>query len=321
MELLQNPADRGYPAEYLLARIRGRRARLIRDWRPFLHGAALSGPLPPGKAGSLAEARPTQGIEESLKREYQWVYGQMNQQLREIFYLFFLYAELRTVFVCLRRITDKKAGALDEFLARSLLSDSAKKVLLVSDDLKTAVAGIERLFLSLSPRFSGLTAVLEAGGLRSVEQALTERFLAEAVSSSPHPVMKTFFSRLIDARNIMSLAKYLLLELKTLPSPVPGGTISRKKFAETARTENVLALETLVRKATGVPLERPEPALIERALYQGMTRLLKRSGRDPFGAEPILDYLWRCSIEAMNLNVLYHGRDIERDAVAAELVQ
>jgi vacuolar-type H+-ATPase subunit C/Vma6 len=52
-----------------------------------------------------------------------------------------------------------------------------------------------------------------------------------------------------------------------------------------------------------------------------MTRRLQRSGRDPFGVAPILDYLWRCSIEAMNLNVLYHGRDIERDAVAAELVQ
>ena len=35
---------------------------------------------------------------------------------------------------------------------------------------------------------------------------------------------------------------------------------------------------------------------------------------------PILDYLWRCSIEAMNLSVLYHGRDLEREAVTAELV-
>jgi vacuolar-type H+-ATPase subunit C/Vma6 len=315
VELLQKPADRGYPADYLLARIRGRRAGLIRDWRPFLYGPALSGPLPPGTAG------PREGTGDNLMREYQWVYRQMNRQLREIFQLFFLYAELRTIFICLRRITDKKSGALGELLAGSLLSDSVKKVLLAGDDLKAAVAGIERLFLPLSPAFSGLAPVLETGGLRGVEQALVGRFLENAAGSAPHPVMKTFFSRLIDARNIMSLTKFLLLELKTPPARVPGGTISGRRFAETARTENVLALGALVREKTGVPLERPEPAQVERALYLGMTRWLKRSGRDPFGAAPILDYLWRCSIEAMNLRVLHQGRDLEREVVAAEMVQ
>jgi vacuolar-type H+-ATPase subunit C/Vma6 len=67
-------------------------------------------------------------------------------------------------------------------------------------------------------------------------------------------------------------------------------------------------------------VERPDPTLVELALYRGMTKWLKRAARDPFGVAPILDYLWRCSIEAMNLSVLYHGRDLEREAVTAELV-
>jgi hypothetical protein len=33
-----------------------------------------------------------------------------------------------------------------------------------------------------------------------------------------------------------------------------------------------------------------------------------------------MDYLWRCSIEAMNLGVLFYGKDLERDIVIAELV-
>ncbi|HLO24777.1 MAG TPA: hypothetical protein VK187_01600, partial [Geobacteraceae bacterium] len=88
-----------------------------------------------------------------------------------------------------------------------------------------------------------------------------------------------------------------------------------------ARMENPVSLESLVNEVTGVRLERTEPAQVEHALYRGMTRWLKRAGRDPFGAAPILDYLWRCSLEAMNMNVLYYGRDVERELVAAELVQ
>jgi vacuolar-type H+-ATPase subunit C/Vma6 len=60
--------------------------------------------------------------------------------------------------------------------------------------------------------------------------------------------------------------------------------------------------------------------MVELALYKGMTRWLRKEGREPFGAGPILDYLWSCSIEAMNLSVLYQGKDLERDIVAAELV-
>lgn len=321
MELLQSPADRGYPADYLLARIKGRRAGLIRDWRPFIYGTALAGPPLPEKASGLTKAKPRDGAGGILMREYRWVYFQMNRELREIFYPFFLYAELRTVFACLRRLKDKKAGALENLLDHSLLSDAVKKVLLVNDDLKHAVAGLERIFLSLSPAFAGLTAILETGGLRGVEQRLTERFLAEAAALTPHPVMKTFFSRLIDARNILGIAKFQRFELKTAPSPIPGGTITGARLRDAARTENLASLEALVNEAAGVRAERPDPPQVERALYQGMTRWLKRAGRDPLSAAPILDYLWRCSIEAMNMNVLHYGRDVEREVVAAELVR
>jgi vacuolar-type H+-ATPase subunit C/Vma6 len=321
MKLLQNPADRGYPADYLLARIKGRRAGLIRDWRPFIYGTALAGTPLPEKASGLTKAKPRDGTGGILLREYRWVYFQMNRQLREIFYPFFLYAELRTVYACLRRLKDKKAGALGDLLAHSLLSEAVKKVLLVNDDLKHAVAGLEHLFSTLSPGFSGLTKVLETGGLRGIEQRLTERFLAEAAGFSPHPMLKTFFSRIIDARNILALAKFLRFELKTAPAPIPGGTIPAARLRDAARTKNFASLEALVNEAAGVRPERPEPPQVERALYQGITKWLKRTGRDPFGAAPILDYLWRCSIEAMNMNVLYYGRDVEREVIAAELVR
>ncbi len=321
MELLQNPADRGYPGEYLLSRIRGRRSRLIRDWSHLVYDAALFEPSSSRKPDGLMKGTSPEGTWENLLREYQWVYGQMNRRLREIFGPFFLYAELRTLFICLRRLPDRKAGALDELLSRSLLSDTMKEVLLMSIDLKAAVSGVERLFAPLFKTVAGLTEVLEAGGLRGVEQRLTERYLAATVRSGLHPLMKMFFSRLIDARNSIGLYKYLRLELKSLPPVIPGGSISEARLLGIAKTGDLVEVGSLVQELTGVPVERPDPTLIELALYRGVSRWLKRAGRDPFGAAPILDYLWRCSIEAMNIRVLFYGKDLEREAVIAELVQ
>jgi len=321
MELLRNPADPGYPAEYLLSRIKGRRSRLIRDWRPLLFGPDQFDSQPALKTGGFQKDRASDAVWRNLMGEYRWVYGQMNRQLRDIFAPFFLYTELRTIFICLRRLVDKKTGVLDELLDRSLLCDEIRKKLLLSADLPTAVSGIERHFSDYSGRFHGLGSALESGGLRSVEQRLLETYFAVTIDSNLHPLMKSFFIRLIDARNILSLYKYLRLEFKEPPSFIPGGSIPEITLRDVMKKDELLALTPLVRACTGIAVERPDTTSIELALYRGMTRWLKKEGRDPFGVAPILDYLWQCSIEAMNLSLLHHTRDLEREAVVAELVQ
>ena len=320
MELLQNPGDRGYPTEYLLSRIKGRRSKLIKNWKALVHDQDLFLASSSSKQGGMRAPISPDRIWADLVHEYQWVYGQMNRQLREIFYPYFLYAELRTVFICLRRIRDKKEGVDDEILGKSLLSDEMKKVLLSSIDLTEAVAGIERLFTTLSKQFAGLTEIVQNEGLRGVEQRLTEAYLTVTAGSRLHPLVHMFFSRLIDARNIISLYKYLRLELKSFPPVLPGGSIPETRLRQLAEKNDLVAIGSLIHEFTGIKVERPEPTKVELALYTGMTRWLHKEGREPFGVAPILDYLWRCSIEAMNLSVLYHTKDLERDAVAAELV-
>jgi hypothetical protein len=313
MELLRKLPDHGYPIEYLLSRIRGRRARLIRDWKPLLFDPALYESPPTVRAADAAWR--------NLMTEYQWVYSQMNQGLRDIFFSFFLYTELRTILICLRHLVDKKTGAIDELLDRSLLSDEVKKVLLFSPDLPAAMSGIERLFSSFSDRFPGFGEVLESGGLRVVEQRLIGTYLSVTVDSDLPPLLKRFFSRIIDARNIMGLYKYLRLGFKVRPEFIAGGAISEIRLSTIVKKDDLPGIALLVREMSGIAVERPDPASIELALYRGMTRWLRREGRDPFGIAPLLDYLWRCSIEAMNLSVLHHTKDLEREAVAAELVQ
>lgn len=320
MELLQKPADRGYPADYLLARIKGRRSKLIRNWKSLLFDADLFGSSPFLKQGRQGSIASPEGIWGNLMAEYRWVYGQMDQGLRDIFYPYLLYAELRTMFICLKRLPDRKAGAIDELLNRSLLSDEVKNVLLLSADTSEAVIGIEQLFSGLTTRFVGLSEVLPTEGLRGVEQRFVEIYLSEEAASASNPLMRMFFSRLVDARNIMGIYKYLRLELKAAPHPIPGGGICEAKLQELARKADITALGQAIREFTGTAVERPDPTSIEMALYRGMTKWLGKEGRAPFGVAPILDYLWRSSIEATNLSVLFHAQELERDMVSAELV-
>ncbi len=320
MTLLLNPEDRGYPVDYLLSRIRGRRSRLITDWRSLIYETEPLDHLAAVRYRGVGAEKNPEGVWRRLLEEYGWIYAQMNEPLRKIFRPFFLYSELRTLFMCLRHMKDRKAGKIEYLLSASLLSDAMKKIIETGDDVAAAVAGIERLFLGLSGRFRGLVESFDAEGLRGAEQRLTNTYLVHTVNAKLHPLMKAFFIRIIDSRNIMGLYKAIRLEGKTAPVFVPGGNISEERFSKILGREDIFEISSLIRKLTGTHIDGPDATKVELALYKGITRFLKKEGGDPLGLGLILDYLWRCSLEAMNLSVLIYGKDLEREAVAAELV-
>ncbi len=320
MELLRHLEDRGYPVEYLLSRIRGRRSRLISDWRPLVYDNEPMDYLASARYQGCVRERTPEGLWRSLLREYRWVYGQMNGQFREIFRPFFLYIELRTIFICLRHLKEGTSGKINELLADSLLSREIVELLSAGKDVSSAVEEIEQAFLAQSPEFGGLTDALDADGLRGVEQRLTNTYLAVVAACSLHPLMKQFFRHLIDSRNIMSAYKYLRIEKRAAPAFIPGGTIPVERLEAVISKNDLFGASALVRDCFGIRIETPDSTKLEIALYKGMTRFLKKEGREPFGAGPILDYFWKCSLEVMNLSVLFHGKDLEREAVLAELV-
>src|SRR5208282_4010036 len=102
VEFLRKIDDRGYPTEYLLSRIRGRRAHLIADWRPLVMSASPVDRLALTRYGSIMTDDYPEAIRQYLLKEFGWVYSQMNRTLRKIFRPFFLYTELSTIFICLR---------------------------------------------------------------------------------------------------------------------------------------------------------------------------------------------------------------------------
>jgi len=320
MDLLQQPVEQGYPEEYLLARIKGRRSGLVRDWNALIFEQEIGAASPHLQTDRDQASAASDRIWEELLEEYEWVYRQMDRHLRKVFAPYFLHAEVRTIILCLRRIQDSASGVISELLNHSLLSRGIKDVLLQGDNLQSVLKSIERLFSDWSKDFSGLSDVLEHDGLRGVEQRLAETTLMVIARSVLHPPLKAFFIRLIDARNIMSIFKYVRFERAAEPHVQHGGSFPNLKLRSIMAKGDITALRGTIREATGIVLDKLEPMQVERALYQGITRWLRRAGREPFGAAPILDYLWRCSIEAMNLSVLHHARGLERDLVTAELV-
>ena len=319
MGLLKQGRERGYPVEYLLSRIRGRRSRLIRDWRSLVHDTTPIEFLASAQYQGFVRERSAEGMWRALLIEYGWVFRQMEEEVRRIFAPYVLYTELRTVFICLRYHHGDRTQKAGEVLGESLLADGVKNILR-DGETSVAVEKLERQFCRLSPEFTGLAAKYEEKGLREVEQHLTNSYLIAVIRTPLHPVIKEFFSRIIDARNILSLYKSLRLSVADYAVFIPGGTVPIGQLKDLLDKDDIFAVITLIRQATGITVTAPDPTQVEVSLYRGITKYLQKEGRDPLGAALILDYLWRCSLEVMNLSLLLAGKDMEREEIAAELV-
>lgn len=320
-DLLEKGKDWGYPPDYLLARIRGKKARFIHDWTPLLASPTPLEQLPEGHYQRVSGEEPPEGIWRALLSEYRWVYYQMNSALRSILGPFFVYAELRTLFICLRNLKEMKRDRAKEMLSASLFSEELREILSDSVDDVAAVRAAEAILRRLSVKFSGVTEVLRQKGLSGFEHELTRRYFSVIVEVVLDPVLQIFFMRLTDARNTLALAKLLKLESPAEHSFIPGGTIGPVKLKEILHKKNRSDLERLLRKITGEEIASADTVKLEAALYRGITRSLKKAGRSPLGVGPILEYLWGCSIEAMNLSVLCYAGGMEQDLVAAELIR
>jgi vacuolar-type H+-ATPase subunit C/Vma6 len=318
--LLQDPENRGYPTDYLLARVAGKRAHLIRDWKPLAMGT-----LPPGHVASpLSGGLPLEDSPDAawrwLEKEYRWVYFQMNEMLRTLFLPFFAYSELRILIACLRYIHNgQRGGAIDNALSTSMLSEKVGAILKMSGDVPSAAGSIENLLSPLSSEFKGLARIAEGEGLRGFESALTNRYLAYAVRSGLHPLLRAFFARLIDARNIMSVYKYLRLDENSLPPLNSGGRLPAGRYKDIAERKDLAGFISVIKKLTGIRIERPDATNVENSLYQMVTKFMRKEGRKPLEIGLILDYLWRCSLQAMNLSVLFHCKDLAREEIMTEL--
>jgi len=305
----------GYPAEYLYTRLRGRRGQLTSNWRTLVYAVEP----PESRSRGFGQERTVEGLWRSLFREHRWIFRQMNEPLRRAFAPYFVHAELRTIFVCLRSLAGENPQKAGDALLTSLLSDRLKAAL-SADDAGTALLRIEDLLCRVSPLFRGIAELYRDAGPRAAEQAMTSRLIAAVLAGPLHPVIRRFFVRMVDSRNILTLYASLRAERSEPAAFIGGGAIPIGKLQDIQQKGDLFAVLPLVKQASGIGIPDPEPTQVETALYRGMTKFARIEGRDPLGAGLILDYLWRCSLEVTNLSLLLAGKDLDREAVLAELV-
>lgn len=320
-EFLERAPDHGFPLDYLLSRLRGRRSRLITDWGILAKSTSPMEQLTPGHYQTVFGISAPDAAWRALMAEYRWGYHQMNGPVRKTFAPFFLYGELRTLFICLRYLRGLMRDRLQEILSVSLLSVAIRDALLRSSDELSAAQGIEKEFLCLSCRFKGLAETLRHAGLNDFEQKLAEIFLSVIITTGLDPFLKAFFLRIIDARNILALAKLLKLG-ETLEHPfISGGKIDAVMLRDILGRRDIQTADKLVMGFTGEKTSSANLSGLEISMYRGISRWLKKKSRGSPGTGLVLDYLWKCSVEAMNLNILSYGAGLHRDVIAAELVR
>jgi vacuolar-type H+-ATPase subunit C/Vma6 len=250
-DLLRRERLAGYPAEYLLSRIRGRRSRLIRDWRAPLSAASpaefLSSPLYQG----FVRERGLDGLWRSLLQEQGWVFGQMEEGLRRTLAPYFLYTELRTVLICLRLLQGGKTQQVGEALADSLLGERIQAAL-KERDTEAAAAGLEEVLAPLSDAFRGLAGEYREAGLRGLEQRLVRRYLESVLARTLHPALRDLFVRIIDARNILALYQSLRYGSKDPSVFIEGGAVTTGRLQELQEGDDLRAVAGAVRLVSGI---------------------------------------------------------------------
>jgi vacuolar-type H+-ATPase subunit C/Vma6 len=319
MEILKKVHDHGYPTEYLLSRIQGRSAGFISDWRALIFS---DGPLtvPPSTWGGEGMPATPDGVWQLLSRKFTWAYHQMNSVLHDIFRPFFEYYELGNIFRCLRYKSAHADDAIRGLLVSSLLSEAMKRRLLNSENLPSTIERIQEELALRSGRYGGLSEMFRQDGLRGVERFMTDTYLEETIDAKLHLVVREFFSYTIDSRNIMVLAKHLRWDGNLPPRFIRGGRMEERFFVRAAAKKDTAGVGAVIRRLTGRTMDSPLPVSLENSLLTGMKRFLHRARREPSGVGRILDYLWRCSLEARNLSTILTGREIGKETLAEEVI-
>lgn len=277
MELLRSIRPAETSADYLYARIRSRRARLL--------------------VGNLDERSVAARSRQTLRDEYHWVYTRLNRRLHDQLLPVFEYEELRTVILALRYLAAGDRSALQEVLSGSLLNRSLCRVLTDAPRVATAVAALERLLADVNPFCQGLTEVYLKQGPGGLEQAMNSGYLQQAVGKAGSQVVKMYFRYLVDLRNLLALFKHLHWQLPLPPPLIEGGEIDLSKFNRIWSGQNLAGVSELTRVLTGLDGD-PFKAGIEETLCRGLEGRLRWAGRDPLQIGVLLDHLWRCRMNA-----------------------
>lgn len=319
--LLELP-QRKYPEDYFISRIRGGRSRLIKDWDRALYSTDLREFI----REFHYDLEDSSFIKPLLKR-YRWLYSEMNDRLREVFWPYFLLYELKTLIICLRYIKTGHNEDAEELLRLSLLSSEIRDIVLFSEDLDTTIRRLMDFFAEEYAEFLNGYEVFHRKGLQGFEIFIYGRFLQYLLTLNLQRHIRTFITYQIDMRNILGLYKSIKWEGMTPPEFLPGGKLNVRELERILIQRDLNLFSSILRRLTGLSgVGSPEnhqifggASNIEDILLKGLsTRLRKKSYEENIGL--ILHYLWSLYIQLRNLGTILSATGIERAELKEEIL-
>jgi hypothetical protein len=209
---------------------------------------------------------------------------------------------------------------IEHILAFSLLSERVKNILSLEADLPFILEMLDKRAAFLSDSPAGLSDIFLTGGLPEVEQTITRTLFEHIMKEPVHPCITRFFISLIDSINIITLYKHLRWGLSARPTFITGGNVKEPVLSTILHSNDVSEITGLIKKQTGFYVGKPAAASIESALLKGISGQVKKMERESPDIGLILNYLWRSSLEARDLSILYYGNKIDKDIIREELV-
>ncbi|MDH3998914.1 MAG: V-type ATPase subunit, partial [Desulfuromonadales bacterium] len=265
MELLVATPPSELPEEALLARLRSRRA-------------------------TLGEMQTTDGDRVSADVST-WLYRHLNRRLRRQLAPLFELQAMRSLTLALRyRFGGEQPP--QAILQGSLLAMPLQQALAAKEPAQATIARLEAAMAARYPFARGLSETERRQGPGGCEQQLVAGLLQQGRRSAA-PVVAQSLSYMIDMRNCLSVQKLWRWRLDLAPPLIDGGGIDLKRLQRIAAQQDHERFAMLVASLTGSEAASDKPLRLEQHLLNGLTRQLKRWGRDPLGLGVVIDYLWR----------------------------
>ena len=259
-DLLQKPMLAGYPADFLFARLRGKRQHLLAE-----------------RSDSW----------ERLQTDYRWAYSAMPAAMRKAFAPCFLLVELRSLQMIFRFVAGQNRAQLERISDRSLLDRHLLRAIKLCRAIEDLLDVLGSRFDPLLPGGETIQAIYNRDGQRQVEESLVDAVLQALSVRRQKPEIAGFVADQVDLRNLLTAARCLRWQLQG-PVLLEGGGEISQQLREAAAGD---FLEEAVQHLAGGSAN--DVALLETELIGRMTRRIEIAARDPLGRGLVLDYLWR----------------------------
>jgi len=292
MKLLASTQPPELPTEALLARLRCRRA--VIDLA----------------ADHVTEAPATDVVI--------WVYKRLNSRLRKQLEAFLDQLAMRNLILTLR-YTFAGETPPAALLNNSLLAKPLQQLVTTTGETETTIARLEAALSSDYPFAVGLSATYQNQGPGGVEQRLADGILQHGLARAGDNIIKATLRYLIDVRNCLMINKLWRWQVIQAPLLTTGGLLATTSLQQIWATHDSDRLTRLTTRLAGEALLITETIGMEQSLLRGLTRFLRRAGRDPLGLAVVIEYLWLAQL-AIHNQLLRQALALDREELLEEVL-